>query len=55
MVGACNKHGRDEKYIQILVGNSEGKRPLGILRWEDGVIMGLREITCESVDWMHLA
>jgi hypothetical protein len=31
---------------RVLVGNSEGKRPLGILRrrWEDDIKMDLREI-----------
>jgi len=26
-------HGRDEKYIQILVEKAEGKRPLERLKW----------------------
>jgi hypothetical protein len=38
--------GEDRKVCEILVGNSEGKRPLGIprRRWEDGIRMDLREI-----------
>jgi len=41
----------------ILVGKSEGKRPLGRRRhrWEDNIKMDLREIGWEAVDWMHLA
>jgi hypothetical protein len=32
MGGECNKHGRYENYITILVGKSERKRPFGIHR-----------------------
>jgi hypothetical protein len=41
----------------ILVGGSEGRRPLGRPRrkWEDNIIMDLEKIVCEGVDWMHLA
>jgi hypothetical protein len=41
----------------ILVGKSEGKRPLGRprRRWEDNIRMCLREIGCEGVGWIHLA
>jgi hypothetical protein len=42
-------------YLQlysILVGNSEGKRPVGR---KDNIKMDLREISWEGVDWMHLA
>jgi hypothetical protein len=31
MGGTCNTHGSDEKYIKILVGKPERKRPLGVL------------------------
>jgi hypothetical protein len=36
---------------------SEGKRPLGRhrRRWEDNIIMDLRRIGWEDVDWIHLA
>jgi hypothetical protein len=44
---ACSKHGQEEEYIYIyiiLVGESEGKRPLGGTRrgWEDNFKMDLR-------------
>jgi hypothetical protein len=41
----------------ILVGMSEGKRPLGRprRRWEDNIKMDLREIVFGDVDWIHLA
>jgi hypothetical protein len=39
----------------ILVGRSEGRRPLGIprLRWEDNIKMDLGEIVFGDVDWIH--
>jgi hypothetical protein len=41
----------------ILVGNSEGKRPLvrPRRRWVDNIKMDLREIGCDGVDWIDLA
>jgi hypothetical protein len=41
--GAC---GEERKVYKVLVGKSEGKRPLGKQRhrWEDGISMDLREI-----------
>jgi hypothetical protein len=41
----------------ILVGRSEGRRPLGSPRhrWEDNIKMDLREIGFGNVDWIHLA
>jgi hypothetical protein len=36
-------YGEEEKYIQVLVGKSEGKTPLGRprCRWEDDVKMNV--------------
>jgi len=41
----------------ILVGKSEGKRPLRRRRsgWKDNTRMGLRETGWEGVEWMSLA
>jgi hypothetical protein len=38
--------GEDRKVHKVLVGKSEGKRPLGRPRhrWEDGIRMDLRKI-----------
>jgi hypothetical protein len=38
--------GEERKVYKVLVGKPEGKRPLGRprRRWEDGIIMDLREI-----------
>jgi hypothetical protein len=42
--------------LKVLVGTSEGKRPLGRSRrrWEDGIRMDLKEIGL-GVDWIRLA
>jgi hypothetical protein len=41
---------------RVLVGKSEGKRPLGRPRhrWEDNIKMDLQEVGCHG-DWMELA
>jgi hypothetical protein len=56
MGGACNTHGREEKY-KLLIRKPERKSPFGRLwcRWEDNSRMELREIGQEGVDWFHLA
>ena len=40
----------------VLVGKTEGKRPLGRpkCRWEDSIKMDLREVGCGGMDWMEL-
>jgi hypothetical protein len=42
---------------RIFVRNPEGKRPLGRLRprWVDNIIMDLREIGWDGVDWIDMA
>jgi hypothetical protein len=44
--------GQERKVYRLLVGNPEGKRPLGRprRRWEDGIIMDLRETGWENVE-----
>jgi hypothetical protein len=41
---------------RVLVGNSEGKRPLGRprSRWKD-IKMYLQEVGCGGMDWIELA
>jgi hypothetical protein len=48
--------GEERKVYRILVGKPEGKRPLGRprRRWDNGIRMGLREISWESVEWIQL-
>jgi hypothetical protein len=42
---------------RVLVGRSEGKRPLGRprRRWEDNIKMDLREIGIDGANWIRLA
>ena len=42
---------------RVLVGKPEGRRPLGRLRrrWEDDIKVDLREVSCDSRDWIALA
>ena len=42
---------------RVLVGISEGKRPLGRprRRWYDNIKMNLREVGCGGLDWIELA
>jgi hypothetical protein len=49
--------GEERKVYKVLVGKSEGKRPLGRprRRWEDGIRMDLREIGLGRVDWIRLS
>jgi hypothetical protein len=49
--------GEESKVYRVLVGKSEGKRPLGRPRgrWEDGVRMDLRQTGWGSVEWIQLA
>jgi hypothetical protein len=47
----------ESNVYKVLMGKTEGKRPLGRLwhRWEDGVRMDLREIGWKSLEWIQLA
>jgi hypothetical protein len=49
--------GEDRGVQGVLVGRSEGKRPLGIPRhrWEDNIKMDLQEVVRGHGDWMELA
>jgi hypothetical protein len=42
---------------RVLVGEPEGKRPLGRQRprWEDNIKIDLQEVGCGDVDWIELA
>jgi hypothetical protein len=42
---------------KLLVGNPEGKRPLGRIRCKlvDNIKMDIVKIGWDSVDWIHLA
>jgi hypothetical protein len=49
--------GEKRNTYRLLVGTSEGKRPLGRLRfrWVDNIKMDLLEIGWGGVDWIGLA
>jgi hypothetical protein len=49
--------GERRNAYRILVGNPEGKRPLGKprRRWMDNIKMDLREIRWDGMDWIDLA
>jgi hypothetical protein len=49
--------GEERNIYRVLVGKSEGKRPLGRPRhrWEDNIKMNLQEVGCGGMDWIKLA
>jgi hypothetical protein len=49
--------GEKRNAYRILVGNPEGKRPLGRPRrsWVDNIKMDLRKIEWDGMDWIDLA
>jgi hypothetical protein len=56
-VGHVARMGEVRGAYNILVGRTEGRRPLGRPRrsWEDNIKMNLGEIRFGDVDWIHLA
>jgi transcription termination factor 2 len=55
--GHVARMGEKRNAYRILVGNLEGKRPLGRpgRRWVDNIKMDLREIGGDGGDWLDLA
>jgi hypothetical protein len=53
----CRTHSGTRNTYRILVGNPEGKRPLGKtkLRLEDNIKMDVREMGWGSMDWIDLS
>jgi hypothetical protein len=51
------RRGEKRKVYRLLVGKSEGKRPLGRprRRWIDNIKMDILEIGLNVVDWIGLA
>jgi hypothetical protein len=49
--------GEKRNAYRILMGNPEGKRPLGRprRRWEDNIRMDLREIGWGGMNWIDMA
>jgi hypothetical protein len=54
---ACGTYGGERGACGVLVGKSEGRRPLGIpgLYRMENIKMNHQEICWESVDWIDLA
>jgi hypothetical protein len=55
--GLVARMGEERGVYRVLVGKSEGKRPLGRprRRWVDNIRMDLQEVGCGYVDWIGLA
>jgi hypothetical protein len=55
--GHVARTGEKRNAYRILMGSSEGKRPLGRprRRWVDNIKIDLREIGWDGVDWIDLA
>jgi len=53
----CGAYGWGEGVYRVLVGNPEGKRPLGRprRRWVDNIRTDIRKVGCECMDWIGLA
>jgi hypothetical protein len=57
MIKPCSTNWGKEKFVWLLVGEPEGKTPLGIprRRWVDNIKLDLGEIGWGGVDWIGLA
>jgi hypothetical protein len=57
MGGACSWMAEGRGVYRVLVGNPEGKRPLGRPRrsWEDSIKTGLQEVGFGGMYWIELA
>jgi hypothetical protein len=57
MGGPCSTNGEKRNAYRLLVGKSEGRRPLGRprRRWVDNIRMDLREVGWCDVDWIGLS
>jgi hypothetical protein len=57
MARVCSPDGTKKNGCGILVGKSQGKRPLAIPRrwWLDKVKMDFRQIELGGIDWIDLA
>jgi hypothetical protein len=55
--GHVARMGEKRNAYRILVGNAEGKRPLGRPRcmWVNNIKMDLRKIGWDGMDWIDLA
>jgi hypothetical protein len=51
---ACSTYEESRDVYRVLVGKSEGKRPLGKprLRWEDNIKVDLQDVGFGGMDWI---
>jgi hypothetical protein len=56
MARACNTNGEKGNACRILVGEPEGKRPVGRPRhmWVNNIKMGFRDIGWDGMYWINL-
>jgi hypothetical protein len=54
MGGACRAYGMGERRVEVLVGKTDRKRPLGRprRRWPDNIKVDLQDVGCGSRDWI---
>ena len=57
LAGHVARMGEERAVYSVLVGEPEGKRPLGRPRhrWMGNIRTGLQEVGCGNVDWIGLA
>jgi hypothetical protein len=57
MGGPCSTNGEKRYAYRLLVGNPEGRRPIGRprRRWVDNIRTDLAEVGWSNVDWIGLA
>jgi len=55
--GHVTRMGEEMGVYRVLVGKSEGRRPLGRprRRWADNIRTDLQEVGCGFMDWIELA
>ena len=55
--GHVARMGKEKGVYRVLVGNPEGKTPMGRprRRWLDNIRMDLQEVGCGYMDWIGLA
>ena len=54
--GHVARMGERRDVYRVLVGKSEGKKPLGRTRrrWDDNIKMDLQEVVCGGIDWIEV-
>lgn len=55
-VGIWNDYGREDKWLQGIIGKFDGKRPLGRLKhnWEDTIKMDYEEMGWKGIFCIYL-